>query len=84
MMPERGAIFLVPLDHHPPRHGGRLQRHHVVETAGGDDHPPRVLAEVARQVLDARPQGGEGADARVRRIAAGGGEMARQHSAGSA
>ena len=74
-----GAVFLVPLDHHPARHGGRLQGDDVVEAAGGDDHAPRVLAEMARQVLDARPQGGEGADARVRGIAARRGEVAGQH-----
>ena len=64
---EGGAVVLVPLDHHPARHGGRLQRHDVVEPAGGDHHPARVLAEMARQILHARPQGGERADARMAR-----------------
>ena len=50
--PEVGAVVLVPLDDDPPRHRGRLERDDLVEAARGDDHPSRVLAEVARQVLD--------------------------------
>ena len=49
---EVGAVVLVPLDDHAAGHRGGLQGHHVVEGALGDDHAARVLAEVARQVLD--------------------------------
>jgi hypothetical protein len=50
-MPERGAVVLVPLDDHAAGHGGGLQWHDVVETTGCDHHAPRVLPEVARQIL---------------------------------
>ena len=32
---EVGAVVLVPLHDHPPRHARRLERHHLVEAAGG-------------------------------------------------
>ena len=43
-----GAVVLVPLDDVAARHGGGLERHHLVEPAGRDHHAARVLAEVAR------------------------------------
>jgi hypothetical protein len=54
--PEVGAVVLVPLDHRPPLHRRRLQRHHLVEPSLGDDHAARVLAEVAGEVVDLPPQ----------------------------
>ena len=62
---EVGAVFLVPLDDHAPGHGGGLQGHHMVEPALGDDHAPRVLAEVPRQVLDLAEEAREEPDAAV-------------------
>ena len=59
---EVGAVLLVPLDDHPARHGGRLEGDHLVEPPLGDDHPPRMLAEVARQVLDLLEEPGEERD----------------------
>src|SRR3989442_12023979 len=61
---EPRAVVLVPLDDDPPRHGRGLEGHDVVEAARGDYHPARVLAQVARQVLDPHPERGEVADAR--------------------
>ncbi len=49
---EIGAVVLVPLHDDAPGHRGGLERHHLVEPAGGDHHAAGVLAEVARQVLD--------------------------------
>src|SRR5437899_8077134 len=76
---ERGAIVLVPLHDHAARHRGRLERHHVVEAAGGDDHAARVLAEMPGQILKPRPEGGELADARMPRVAARLLQVACQH-----
>src|SRR2546428_2587651 len=67
---EPRAVVLVPLDDDPPRHGRGLEGHDVVEAARGDYHPARVLAQVARQVLDPHPECGEVADARGARVAA--------------
>ena len=75
---ERRAVVLVPLDHGAARHRRGLERHHVVEAARGDHHAARVLAEVARQVLDARPERGERADAGLARIHARLREVTRQ------
>ncbi len=46
------TVLLVPLDHHAPGHGCRLERHNLVEPARGDHHAARMLAEVAGQGLD--------------------------------
>ncbi len=54
--PEVGTVVLVPLDDCPPGHRRRLQRHHLVEPAVGDDHAARVLAEVAGEMVDLPPQ----------------------------
>ena len=51
MMPRSAQSSLSHWIDHAARHGGRLQRHHLVEAAGRDHHAARVLAEVARQVL---------------------------------
>ena len=50
--PEVGAVLLVPLDHHSPRHRGRLQRHDLVERPRANHHPAAMLPEMTRQVLD--------------------------------
>ena len=68
---ERRAVVLVPLHHHAAGHRGRLERHDVVQAAGGNDHPARVLAEMARQILDACPERGELSNPRMPRVAAG-------------
>ena len=73
--PEVGAVVLVPLHDDAAGHGRRLQRHHLVEPAGGDHHAAGVLAEVAGQVVDARPELGEMLEARVLGIEAGGGQL---------
>ncbi len=44
------AVVLVPLDHHPARHGGRLQGHDLVERAATNHHAARVLAQMAWQI----------------------------------
>ena len=62
---EVGAVLLVPLHDHAVGHAGGLERHHLVEPPARDDHPARVLAEVARQVLDLGEQSREQAHARV-------------------
>ena len=79
---EPRAVVLVPLDDDPPRHRRGLERDDVVEPARGDHHPARVLAEMARQILDPRPERREAADARRGRIAAGLGQMLRQELLG--
>ena len=43
------ARLLVPLHHLAARHRSRLDRADLVQWLGGDDHPARVLAHVARQ-----------------------------------
>ncbi len=63
--PEVGAVVLVPLHDGAPRHRRRLERHDLVEPAGGDHHAARVLPEVARQVLDPAPVDAEEAVARL-------------------
>ena len=50
-----GAIFLVPLHDRAPRHRRGLERHHLVEPAGGDHHATGVLAEVSGEVLQPAP-----------------------------
>ncbi len=54
--PEIGAVVLVPLDDGAVLHGGGLDGNDLVEPALGDDHPARVLAEVAGEVVDLPPQ----------------------------
>ena len=53
-----GAVVLVPLDHRPVRHRGVLDRHDFVEVVLADHHAARMLAEMARQVLDAAARDG--------------------------
>ena len=69
------AVVLVPLDDRAPGHGGGLEWDHAVEPSGADDHAARVLAEMARQILDGRPEMGEVAHDRLAGIAAGLAEM---------
>ena len=40
-------VVLVPLDHLPIDHGGRLDGHEVVEPVVGEDEAAGVLAEMA-------------------------------------
>ena len=63
--PEVGAVLLVPLDDHAVGHARGLEGHHLVEAPLGHHHPPRVLAEVPRQVLDLLEEPGEEGDAPV-------------------
>ncbi len=42
---------LVPLHHNPARHRRPLQRHHLDQRRGGDDHAPHVDGEVARDAV---------------------------------
>ena len=51
-----GAIFFIPLHHHSPGHGGRLQRHHRIKLPLADDHAAGVLSQMPRQVLQAHAQ----------------------------
>jgi hypothetical protein len=79
---EGGAVVLVPLDHRAARHRGGLERHHAVEPALTDHHAARVLAEMARQVLDGPPDAREVLNAQVARIAARLAEMRGERIAG--
>ncbi|GBC80356.1 hypothetical protein HRbin09_01591 [bacterium HR09] len=45
--PQIPAVILVPLDHHPPGHGSRLQRHHVVQSSCRQHHATGVLPQMA-------------------------------------
>ena len=65
------AVVLVPLDDGAVGHGRGLERHHAVEPPRADDHAPRMLAEMAGQILDSRPEMGEVAHDRLAGIAAG-------------
>ena len=47
--PHRGAVVLVPLEHGAVLHPGRLDRAHLSDWSGGQHHPARVDAEVARE-----------------------------------
>ncbi len=51
-----GEVVLVPLDHRPPGHGGRLHRHGLDERPLRDDEAPHVDGEVAREAGDLRRQ----------------------------
>ncbi len=68
---EVGAVFLVPLDDGAAGHGGALERNDVVELALADDHAAGVLAEVAREVLQADAELEVFGDARVLDVEAG-------------
>ncbi len=59
-----GARVLVPLAHLPALHRRRLHRHELDERPRGDDHPARVLRDVARQAGDLGAEGAERAPAR--------------------
>ena len=60
------AAVLVPLADLAARHRGRLHRHEVDQRARRDDHPARVLADVARQPGDLARQLAERVPARAR------------------
>ena len=60
-----GAIFFVPLHHHPAGHGGRLQRHDRIQLSLANHHSARVLAEMTRQVLHAPGTARRTCDARM-------------------
>ena len=49
---EIGAVVLVPLNHHPAGHRGRLERHDFIERLRGDHHAAAMLPEMARQALN--------------------------------
>ena len=73
-----GAGVLVPLAHLPALHRRRLHRHELDERPRGDDHPARVLGDVARQAADLGAEGAEGAPARraeLRRRVRQGGDL---------
>ena len=59
-----GARVLVPLADLPPLHGRGLHRDELHERATRDDHPARVLRDVARKAGDFPREHGEGAPAR--------------------
>ena len=48
---EVGAVFLVPLHHHPAGHRGRLKRHDRIKFSLANHHASRMLAQMARQIL---------------------------------
>ena len=73
---EIGAVFFIPLHHHPARHGGRLQRHHRIQRALADHHAAGVLAEVARQILRHLVELAKFAHARMVEVEAGVAELA--------
>ncbi len=58
-----GARVLVPVAHLPPLHRGRDERDAVDQRARRDDHPARVLGEVARQPVRLPGKEGEPAPA---------------------
>jgi hypothetical protein len=43
------AIVLVPLQDDPPRHARVFQWHNLIEAAGAQDHPSRMLSEMSRE-----------------------------------
>ncbi len=47
--PQRVDVVLVPLDHLPVGHGGRLHRHQPVERLAAQHEAARMLAQVARK-----------------------------------
>src|SRR5580693_4982349 len=46
------TVLFIPLHNGTPRHGGTLQRNDLIELALADHHAPRMLAEMARQILN--------------------------------
>ena len=54
--PQVRAVLLIPLHHSPPRHRRPLQRHHMIQLPLADHHPPRVLPQVPRQILQPHRQ----------------------------
>ncbi len=60
-----GARVLVPLADLATLHGCGHERHELVEPTRGDDHPTRVLREVARQPGDLGGQERERAEASI-------------------
>ncbi len=66
-----GARVLVPLAELPPDHRRGLHRDELDERARRDDHPARVLRDVARQAGDLRAALGERAPAGREQLALG-------------
>ena len=64
-----GAGVLVPLADPPALHRRRQHRHQLDQRGGGDHHPARVLADVARQAGDLVHQEAEGAASGASRAA---------------
>src|SRR5687768_18464603 len=48
--PQVGTILLVPLHHHPPRHGSWLEWNNGIKLALTNHHTPGMLAQMARQM----------------------------------
>ena len=63
--PEILAIILVPLRHDPARHRGIFQRDKGTEFSLANNHPARMLAEVARQSVNGLIERDEGRQARM-------------------
>ena len=63
--PGIGARVLVPLADLATLHGRGHERHELVEPTRGDDHPTRVLREMARQPGDLGGQERERAEASI-------------------
>src|SRR6185312_5084404 len=49
-----GTVVFVPLHHHTSGHACRLKRNHGAELSLAYDHAARMLAEMARKILDAQ------------------------------
>ena len=54
--PEIGAVLFIPLDDDAAGHGGRFERHDLVEVPLADDQPAGVLSQVAGQILNGGEQ----------------------------
>ena len=59
------AVVLVPLDHYAIRHGGRLERHDLVESPTANHHAAGVLAEMAGQAVELLMESREGSGSGV-------------------
>ena len=73
-----GAIFFIPLHHHAPRHGGRLERDNRIELALANHHSAGMLSQMAGQILDEHAEVKKFADQRMAGIEAGIVKLARQ------
>ena len=61
-------VVLVPFDHLPVDHGGRFDRHEVVETVVGEDEAAGMLAEMARRAHELAGEIERQAQSSVRKI----------------